>query len=212
MALTCVKATSTLVHVLHRDLPALGRPALGPSKRLPPPARVPATHPLQMQLAELAQSLLAFLRRQLLGRRGPVFRDIRGNLRSQPASGSTSPWPQPGPDTPASPVASTGLASCQARRHPDRTLCEAGGTHLNFSRSRHYSLLSTSGNNNEHFRRPLARGCRPLPFRMASDTSEPPAPFLMRVADAKRGCAQAQPAEEPSWIVEAGRQTQERVT
>lgn len=56
------------------------------------PARPgPATHPLQMQLAELAQPLLALLRRQLFGRRGPVFRAVRGHLRSQPASGSASP-------------------------------------------------------------------------------------------------------------------------
>lgn len=170
MVLTCVKATSALV--LHRDLPVLERPALEPGERLclPPPAHVPATHPLQMQLAELAQSLLALLRRQLLGRRGPVFRDIRGHLRSQPASGSASPRPQPGPDTPASSVASPELASCPARRHPDRALSEASGTHLNFSRSRHYSLPSTSGNNNEYFRRPPARDFRPRPFRLASGT------------------------------------------
>lgn len=130
MALTCVKATSALVLVLHRDLPVLGRPALGPGERLrlPAPARVPATHPLQMQLAKLAQSLLALLRHQLLGRRGPVFCDIRGHLQSQPASGSASPRPQPGPDTPASPVLSPGFVSCPARRHPDRALREAGGT------------------------------------------------------------------------------------
>lgn len=181
MVLTCVKATSALVLVLHRYLPVLGRPALGPGERLrlPAPARVPTTHPLQMQLAELAQSLLALLRHQLLGRRGPVFCDIRGHLRSQPASGSASPRPQPGPDTPASPVLSPGFVSCPARRHPERALREAGGTHLNFSRSRHYSLLPTSGNNNEHFRRPPARDFRPRPFRLASGTSETcPAPFI----------------------------------
>lgn len=206
MALTCVKATSTRIHVLHRDLPVSGRPALGPGEllRLPPPARVPATHPLQMQLAELAQSLLAFLRRQLLGGRGPVLRDVRGHLRSQPASGSTSPRTQPGPDTPASPVASTGLASCPARRQPDRTLREAGGTHLNFSRSRHYSLL--------YFRQQQ----RALPSASSPGLHAPPLPFgvsyigdcpapLVRAADAKRGCAQAQPAEATSRIVQEER-------
>lgn len=34
----------------------------------------------------------------------------------------------------------------------------------------------------------------------------------MLSADAKRGCAQAQPEEETLRVVDAGRQTQERVT
>lgn len=65
------------------------------------------------------------------------------------------PQPEPEPDAPASPQAAPVSPHVPPRRLPNRTLREARDTH-NFSRSRHYSLFSTSGNNTQHFRRPLA--------------------------------------------------------
>lgn len=79
------------LEIWSRERPVLRSGAPSSSSPAPGLARVPATHPLQMQLTELAQSLLSLLRRQLLGRQGPGFRAVRGYLRSYPASGSTSP-------------------------------------------------------------------------------------------------------------------------